>query len=84
MRLVLDCYREQIERGESMIEVRQDVHDAYNAEVEDLHSRMVWAHKGVTSWYRNDRGRVFALLPYRLVDYWKMTTTFDPQAFIFE
>jgi len=84
MRLVLDCYREQIERGDSTVEVRQEIHDIYNAEVEELHSRMVWTHKGMTSWYRNDRGRVFALLPYRLVDYWKMTTTFDPQAFIFE
>jgi 4-hydroxyacetophenone monooxygenase len=83
MRLVLNCLREQIERGDRTIEVRQDVHDAYNDEVEELHSRMVWTHKGMTSWYRNDRGRVFALLPYRLVDYWRMTTDFDPQDFIF-
>lgn len=83
MRLVLNCLREQIERGDRTIEVRQEVHDAYNADVEDLHSRMVWSHKGMTSWYRNDKGRVFALLPYRLVDYWKMTTNFNPQDFIF-
>lgn len=83
MRLVLNCLREQIERGDKTIEVRQDVHDAYNDEVEELHSRMVWTHKGMTSWYRNERGRVFALLPYRLVDYWKMTSNFDPQDFIF-
>lgn len=84
MRLVLDCYREAIERGSDTIEVKQEVHDAQIREVDDLHSRMVWSHKGMSNWYRNDKGRVFALLPHRLVDYWKMTTGFDPDKFNFQ
>ena len=51
-------------------------HDAYIAQVDALHANMVWTHKGLTNWYRNDAGRVFALLPFRLVDYWKMTKEF--------
>jgi hypothetical protein len=35
---------------------------------------MVWTHKGMTNWYRNRRGRVFAITPWRLVEYWKMTS----------
>ena len=84
MRLILDCYREEIERGAQAIEVKRDVHDAHIREVDELHSRMVWSHEGMSNWYRNDNGRVFALLPYRLVDYWKMTTSFDPDNYIFQ
>ena len=39
---------------------------------------MVWAHRGVGSWYKNQRGRVFATSPWRLIDYWNMTRHFDP------
>jgi len=41
---------------------------------------MVWAHPGVTNWYRNPAGRVFAVLPYRLVDFWRMTRDIDRSA----
>ena len=43
-----------------------------------MHARMVWTHKGMTNWYRNRNGRVFAITPWRLVEYWKMTSRFDP------
>jgi 4-hydroxyacetophenone monooxygenase len=43
-----------------------------------MHARMVWTHKGMTNWYRNPHGRVFAITPWRLVEYWKMTSVFDP------
>lgn len=32
----------------------------------------------MTSWYRNLHGRVFATMPWRLIEYWKMTSEFDP------
>jgi 4-hydroxyacetophenone monooxygenase len=37
---------------------------------------MVWSHKGVGSWYKNKKGRVFATSPWRMVDYWEMTRVF--------
>ena len=82
MRLILTALREVIETGATAIDVKQAAHDAYVAEVDHLHANMVWTHKGLTNWYRNDAGRVFALLPYRLVDYWKMTKTFKTEDFI--
>ena len=27
----------------------------------------------MSTWYRNDNGRVFSIMPWRLVDYWSMT-----------
>lgn len=81
MRLILTALREVLEQGAKAIDVKPEAHDAYVADVDERHARMVWTHKGLTNWYRNDAGRVFALLPYRLVDYWKMTKTFKPEDF---
>ncbi len=55
------------------IEVRADVHDAYNERVQAAHEKMIWTHKGMTNWYRNSRGRVVAPTPFRNDDYWHMT-----------
>lgn len=64
------------------IECRQDVHDAYNARVDAAHQQMVWSFDGVTSWYRNKAGRVFATTPWRMVDYWKWTSELQPADYI--
>jgi 4-hydroxyacetophenone monooxygenase len=33
------------------------------------------------NWYRNAKGRVFAVMPWRLVDYWRMTQEPDLSEF---
>ena len=78
VRYILSALREVIETGAEAADVRPEVFADHVAEVDALHAGMVWTHKGLTNWYRNEAGRVFALLPYRLVDYWKMTRTFTP------
>ena len=80
-RQILTALREVLETGAHAIDVKPAAHDAYVADVDERHARMVWTHKGLTNWYRNDAGRVFALLPYRLVDYWQMTKTFRAEDF---
>ncbi|QEC50669.1 NAD(P)/FAD-dependent oxidoreductase [Baekduia soli] len=69
--------REQI----GSIEPRQAPFEAYNAAVDAAHERMVFAHPGMDNWYKNSRGRVAALTPFRLVDYWSMTREPDPEDF---
>ncbi len=81
VRYILSALREVIERGAQAADVKPAVFDAHIAQVDALHAGMVWTHKGLTNWYRNDQGRVFALLPYRLVDYWQMTRTFSPEEY---
>jgi 4-hydroxyacetophenone monooxygenase len=34
---------------------------------------MIWMHEGVNTYYRNSKGRVYSVMPWRLVDYWNMT-----------
>jgi hypothetical protein len=45
------------ENGYSTLEVRREVHDAYNKLVDEKCRNMVWAHPGVTSWYKILRRR---------------------------
>ena len=47
--------------------------DDYNRRVDDAHSKMVWTHPAMDTWYRNARGRVVTNSPWRLIDYWQMT-----------
>ena len=77
VRHMMLCLRELVESGKRSIECRADVYDNYNREVDAMHARMVWTHKGMTNWYRNSHGRVFAITPWRLVEYWKMTSHFN-------
>lgn len=74
---VMQCLDAMIGNAWSTVECRQDVHDAYNERVDRAHERMIWTHKGMANWYRNRAGRVFANSPWRLVDYWRMTSKPD-------
>lgn len=82
-RYTLLALRELLENGWSAMDCRQEVHDAFNRRVDEVHSRMVWAHRGVGSWYKNKRGRVFATSPWRLVDYWNFTNRLEPSDYDF-
>jgi 4-hydroxyacetophenone monooxygenase len=77
VRHMMQALRELLESGHRSIECRSEVYENYNRKVDDTHARMVWTHQGMTNWYRNRHGRVFAITPWRLVDYWKMTSRFD-------
>lgn len=73
VRYVVSLLRQLAERGCAVAEVKPEVLDAYVERVDERHARMVWTHPGMTNWYRNERGRVVATTPWRMVDYWAMT-----------
>jgi 4-hydroxyacetophenone monooxygenase len=64
---------EMLESDIASVEVRPDVCEDYNRRVDDAHSRMIWTHRGMSTWYRNAAGRVVTNTPWRLIDYWHMT-----------
>lgn len=66
------------------LEVRRDVTDDYNRAVDAAHARMVWTHPAMSNWYRNAEGRVVAVTPWRIIDYWTMTRTVDADDFVVE
>jgi 4-hydroxyacetophenone monooxygenase len=81
IRYILQALREMIEKDRATLEVRQGVHDDYNRLVDEKCRNMVWAHPGVTSWYKNRHNRVTVTSPWRLLDYWRLTREFDPEEY---
>jgi 4-hydroxyacetophenone monooxygenase len=77
VRHMMLALRELLEGGHRSIECKPEIYENYNRKVDAMHARMVWTHKGMTNWYRNPNGRVFAITPWRLVEYWKMTSGFE-------
>lgn len=75
MRYVMGLLRQAMEQaGDDRfeLEVRRDVHDAYNERVQAAHKRMIWSHQGMSNWYRNQKGKIIAPTPFRNDDYWHM------------
>ncbi|WP_407113235.1 flavin-containing monooxygenase [Bradyrhizobium sp. LMG 9283] len=72
-RYISACLASMIEQNVAAIDVRQDVLDDYVRKVDAEHEAMIWTHPGMTTYYRNSSGRVFSAMPWRFVDYWRMT-----------
>ncbi len=65
----------------SSLEVSQEAHDTYVAKTDAEHEKMIWTHPGMSTYYRNSLGRVFSVMPWRLVDFWTMTRQADAKDF---
>ncbi|WP_225712262.1 flavin-containing monooxygenase [Bradyrhizobium semiaridum] len=72
-RYISACLVEMIENGIAAIDVHPAAHDRYINQVDAEHEQLIWTHPGMTTYYRNKRGRVFSAMPWRFVDYWRMT-----------
>ena len=83
IRYILDCINLLIDKKSSSMECKHDAYEKYNNSLDEQHSKMVWTHHKVKSWYRNSSGRVITNSPWRLVDYWKMTKEAKEKDFLF-
>lgn len=72
-RYISACLADMIEQDVAAVDVRQDVLDDYVRKVDAEHETMIWTHPGMSTYYRNASGRVFSAMPWRFVDYWRMT-----------
>jgi 4-hydroxyacetophenone monooxygenase len=66
------------------MEPKREVHDAFNARVDAANGLMAWGAPQVSSWYKNEKGRVTQNWPFALVDYWRATLAPDPGDFQIE
>ncbi|WP_028921203.1 flavin-containing monooxygenase [Pseudonocardia acaciae] len=79
---IVDLVTRMARDGVGALECRPEAHRRWVADVDAEHARMVWSHPGMTTYYRNSRGRVVTNSPYRVVDYWAMTRDPDPADFV--
>jgi 4-hydroxyacetophenone monooxygenase len=84
VRYITDLLRKMVEQRLGSVECREDVCAEYNQRVDEAHERMIWSHRGMDTWYRNDKGRVVTNSPWRVVDYWRMTHAADLADFAVE
>lgn len=63
--------------GLGAVECKPEVHDRYIEKVDAIHENMVWTHPGMTTYYRNSKGRIVVNSPYRNVDFFAMTRHVD-------
>jgi 4-hydroxyacetophenone monooxygenase len=64
---------QMFDAGIATVEVKEQVYDDFAAKVDKMHQNMIWSHPAMTTYYRNARGRVVAINPFRNVDFWHMT-----------
>ncbi|MBP2371084.1 flavin-containing monooxygenase [Pseudonocardia parietis] len=77
VRYITDLVVTMAEKGLRTVEVWPEVEDDYTRRHDEAHARMLWTHPGMTNWYRNADGRVVSTMPWRIVDYWRMTHEAD-------
>ncbi|MDP3748767.1 MAG: NAD(P)/FAD-dependent oxidoreductase [Phenylobacterium sp.] len=82
VRYILGCLKLLAQTGAAAMEPRREVHDAFNIKVDEGNRLMAWGAPQVTSWYKNEAGRVTQNWPFALVDYWRATLAPDPKDFV--
>ena len=70
MRYIARLLTDILRTGAPAIDVRQDVFDEYNDLVDRTSQLMVWTHPGTNTYFRNSRGRLVFVSPFRNVEYW--------------
>lgn len=80
---VMGCLRMLFERGEQALDVRKEVHDAYNERIDRGNLERVWGVATVNSWYRNEKGRSAQNWPFNLIEYWQQTREPNPDDYEF-
>ncbi len=66
------------ERGAARVEVRSNVQETYNAELQRRLARSVWNTGGCSSWYIDANGRNSTAWPYFTWRFWLRTRRFKP------
>ena len=84
MHYIMDLIRQMAADDIGSVDVLPDVHAAYNERVDAAHEDMVWTHEGMSTYYRNDRGRIVVNSPYRNVDFFEWTRHADLAEYVTE
>ncbi len=73
VRYILGLIKLLLEQNHRALDVRKDVHDEFNEQVDAENKRMAWGASEVNSWYKNEHGRVAQNWPFTLLEYWQRT-----------
>ena len=77
MRYVRQLLTLMFEQQIDALDAREEASTAYNDVVDRRHEETVWTHPGMSTYYRNSRGRVVFVMPFLNVEYWDMVSSVD-------
>jgi 4-hydroxyacetophenone monooxygenase len=80
---VLGCLRLLVLGESRALDVKRDVHDAYNRRIDEGNSKRAWGVGSTNSWYKNARGHVTQNWPFNVIEYWQQTREPNPNDFEF-
>jgi 4-hydroxyacetophenone monooxygenase len=84
MRYILGCIDHLVATGSRAMEPRPEVHTDYDVRTKEELTHMVWAHSSIEhSYYKNSKGELHTVQPWRIVDYWRWTHEPDPDDYVF-
>ena len=78
IRYILGCIKLLLQEGRAALDCRAEVHEAYNRQVDAGNASMAWGAPNVSSWYKNEKGRVTQNWPFSLLEFWTRTREPDP------
>jgi 4-hydroxyacetophenone monooxygenase len=81
VRYILGCLELLLRSRARALEVRKDIHDTFNEQVDTGNRAMAWGVSSVNSWYKNEHGHVAQNWPFTLLEYWQRTRRPDPEDF---
>ncbi len=73
MHYVMSLLQAMFARGLRSVDVRPEVHEQYSREIDRRHENMIWTHPGMSTYYRNSKGRVVVCNPFRIIEFWGLT-----------
>ena len=84
MRYITGCLKALIEDGKKAMTPTLAAHDGYFERLQKELRGLIWSTPHVKhSWYKNSKGNIHILSPWRLVDYWTWTREPDKADFDF-
>jgi 4-hydroxyacetophenone monooxygenase len=81
VRYIMQAIKYLLTDDVASVEVDRDVFLEYNRELDVALSQSIWSHKGMTTYYRNQAGRIVVSSPWTYVDYWTRIRDFDPREY---
>jgi 4-hydroxyacetophenone monooxygenase len=70
---IMEALHAVLSRGARAIDVTEEAFARFNVLMDEQNALMAWGASGVSSWYKNARGRVSQNWPLSLEDYFSMT-----------
>jgi len=71
----MECLRVILEKDVKALECHEQACQAFSDEIDAANARMAWGASSVSSWYKNEKGRVSQNWPHSVLRYWQLTRT---------